>query len=57
MSNGTVYNLGTSAGKTGPYYNIICFPNGDNMFENAHIVASVPCRWKFHPGYMHSFGN
>jgi carotenoid isomerooxygenase len=26
------------------------------MFEDAHIVASVPVRWKFHPSYMHTFG-
>ncbi|XP_055612712.1 carotenoid isomerooxygenase isoform X2 [Uranotaenia lowii] len=56
MSDGTVYNLGCSVTKTGPVYTIICFPNGENMFENAHIVASVPARWKFHPGYMHTFG-
>ncbi|XP_058811653.1 carotenoid isomerooxygenase isoform X3 [Topomyia yanbarensis] len=56
MSNGTVYNLGCSVTKTGPTYTIICFPNGEDMFENAHIVASVPARWRFHPGYMHTFG-
>lgn len=26
------------------------------MFKQVHIVASVKCRWPFHPGYMHSFG-
>ncbi|KAL9692872.1 hypothetical protein quinque_012157 [Culex quinquefasciatus] len=56
MSDGTVYNLGMSVTKTGPTYTIICFPNGEHMFENARIVASVPARWKFHPGYMHTFG-
>nr|XP_019545564.2 carotenoid isomerooxygenase isoform X2 [Aedes albopictus] len=56
MSDGTVYNLGCSVTKTGPAYTIICFPHGENMFENARIVASVPARWKFHPGYMHTFG-
>ncbi|XP_052893453.1 carotenoid isomerooxygenase isoform X2 [Anopheles moucheti] len=56
MSDGTVYNLGCSVTKTGPAYTIICFPNGPGMFENARIVASVPARWKFHPGYMHTFG-
>ncbi|KXJ70865.1 hypothetical protein RP20_CCG022271 [Aedes albopictus] len=56
MSDGTVYNLGCSVTKTGPTYTIICFPHGENMFENARIVASVPARWKFHPGYMHTFG-
>ncbi|XP_050089523.1 carotenoid isomerooxygenase isoform X1 [Anopheles aquasalis] len=56
MSDGTVYNLGCSVTKTGPAYTIICFPHGEGMFENARIVASVPARWKFHPGYMHTFG-
>ncbi|XP_055618254.1 carotenoid isomerooxygenase isoform X2 [Toxorhynchites rutilus septentrionalis] len=56
MSDGTVYNLGCSVTRTGPAYTIICFPNGENMFESASIVASVPARWKFHPGYMHTFG-
>ncbi|XP_053662575.1 carotenoid isomerooxygenase isoform X1 [Anopheles marshallii] len=56
MSDGTVYNLGCSVTKTGPAYTIICFPHGPGMFENARIVASVPARWKFHPGYMHTFG-
>nr|XP_040237975.2 carotenoid isomerooxygenase isoform X1 [Anopheles coluzzii] len=56
MSDGTVYNLGCSITKTGPAYTIICFPHGPGMFENARIVASVPARWKFHPGYMHTFG-
>lgn len=26
------------------------------MFEDAHVVATLPCRWKLHPGYMHTFG-
>ncbi|XP_053683586.1 carotenoid isomerooxygenase [Sabethes cyaneus] len=56
MSDGTVYNLGCSVTKTGPAYTILCFPNGEHMFEDAHIVASVPARWRFHPGYMHTFG-
>lgn len=51
-----VYNLGTSVTKTGPAYNIICFPHGENMFTDAHIVGTVPARWKLHPGYMHTFG-
>ncbi|XP_058061227.1 carotenoid isomerooxygenase [Anopheles bellator] len=56
MSDGTVYNLGCSVTRTGPAYTIICFPHGERMFENARIVASVPARWRFHPGYMHTFG-
>ncbi|ALC46793.1 ninaB [Drosophila busckii] len=56
LPNGTVYNLGTSMTKSGPAYSIICFPNGQQMFEDAHVVATLPCRWKLHPGYMHTFG-
>lgn len=37
-------------------YNVICFPNGPNKFNNAHIVASIPARWSLHPSYMHTFG-
>nr|XP_014089989.1 carotenoid isomerooxygenase isoform X1 [Bactrocera oleae] len=56
LPNGTVYNLGTAATKSGPVYNIICFPHGEQMFEDAYVVGSVSCRWKLHPGYMHTFG-
>lgn len=56
LPNGTVYNLGMTMTKTGPQYNIICFPNGTSMFDDAHIVASIPSRWKLYPGYMHTFG-
>lgn len=42
--------------KSGPAYSVICFPHGQQMFEDAHIVATLPCRWKLHPGYMHTFG-
>ncbi|EDV90679.1 carotenoid isomerooxygenase [Drosophila grimshawi] len=56
VASGTVYNLGTTITKSGPAYTIICFPNGQHMFEDAHVVATLPCRWKLHPGYMHTFG-
>lgn len=56
MSNGTVYNLGMASTKSGPVYNIICFPHGEGMFENAYVKAQIPCRWKLNPGYMHTFG-
>ncbi|KAH8406990.1 hypothetical protein KR222_003339 [Zaprionus bogoriensis] len=56
LPSGTVYNLGTSMTKSGPAYTVICFPNGQHMFEDAHVVATLPCRWKLHPGYMHTFG-
>lgn len=26
------------------------------MFEDSHIVAAIPSRWKFYPSYMHTFG-
>ena len=56
MPNGTTYNLGMATTKSGPTYSIICFPHGENMFENAYVKAYIPCRWKLHPGYMHTFG-
>lgn len=56
MTDGTVYNLALSVTKSGPAYNIICFPKGERMFENARVVAEVPVRWKLHPSYMHTFG-
>jgi carotenoid isomerooxygenase len=56
MNDGTVYNLGMSVTKSGPAYNIVCFPHGENMFENARVVAEIPTRWKLHPSYMHTFG-
>lgn len=56
FADGTVYNLGLSIGKSGPAYNIICFPCGENMFDNARVVAEIPVRWKLHPSYMHTFG-
>lgn len=57
MEDGTVYNLGLAVTKSGPAYNIICFPGGgENIFENARVVAEIPTRWKLHPSYMHTFG-
>lgn len=56
MPEGTVYNVGMSVGKMGPAYNIICFPGGEGMFENASVIAEIPTRWKLHPSYMHTFG-
>jgi carotenoid isomerooxygenase len=56
MADGLVYNLGQSITKTGPVYTILCFPHGENMFKDAHVVASVPARWRLHPSYMHTFG-
>ncbi|XP_032669316.1 carotenoid isomerooxygenase-like [Odontomachus brunneus] len=68
VSDGTVYNIGMSIENQGPQYNVVCFhPRrvitdiiGNrkelSMFDQATIVASVPCRWKLNPSYMHSFG-
>lgn len=56
MADGSVYNLGMSISKSGPAYNIIHFPQGENMFNNAKVVAEIPVRWKLHPSYMHTFG-
>lgn len=56
LADGTVYNLGMTVSKIGPQYNIICFPSGSSMFDDAHIVATIPSRWKLYPGYMHTFG-
>ncbi|KAG5670747.1 hypothetical protein PVAND_000988 [Polypedilum vanderplanki] len=56
MSDGTVYNVGLTVTKSGPAYCVLCFPNGENMFDNARVVAELPTRWKLHPSYMHTFG-
>lgn len=51
-----MFNLGTSVSKTGPNYVIICFPKGERIFDDAHIVASISARFTFNPSYMHTFG-
>lgn len=51
--DGTVYNLASSGNRDGPTYNIISLPNGE--IEKAKMEASILARWKFHPGYMHSY--
>ncbi|XP_037909804.1 carotenoid isomerooxygenase isoform X3 [Hermetia illucens] len=56
MKDSTVFNLGVGVTSAGPVYHILCFPKGEHMFTDAHIVATIPCRWRLHPGYMHSFG-
>lgn len=40
----------------GAAYNVICFPSGHNMFNNAFVVGTLPARWKLNPSYMHTFG-
>ncbi|XP_064095619.1 carotenoid isomerooxygenase-like [Macrobrachium nipponense] len=62
--NGTVYNMGSSfTNGSGPAYNIIKFPPPQmqegrkvSSVEQASIVATIPCQWKLHPSYYHSFG-
>ncbi|KAJ8679360.1 hypothetical protein QAD02_015147 [Eretmocerus hayati] len=68
MSDKSVYNLGLSITKKGPTYIIVkfsplnCLKKGNlaehnsTMFEQAKIVATVPCRWILNPSYMHTFG-
>ncbi|KAK9729173.1 Retinal pigment epithelial membrane protein [Popillia japonica] len=62
MNDGTVYNLAMSIGLTGPIHRVIRFPNNktseknSTFFKEAHFVAEVPARWRFHPSYMHTFG-
>lgn len=50
----TVYNLGFATGSGPPSYAILSLKEG--KIQNAKLEASVPTRWKFCPGYMHSFG-
>lgn len=59
--DGTVYNVGNSYAK-GAFYNILKFPppkeeNGEHVspFKQASILATIPSRWPFFPGYYHSF--
>ncbi|XP_027217426.2 beta,beta-carotene 15,15'-dioxygenase [Penaeus vannamei] len=51
--DGTVYNLASSGNRNGPTYNIISLRNGE--IEQAKMEASINARWRFHPGYMHSY--
>ncbi|XP_037298340.1 carotenoid isomerooxygenase isoform X2 [Manduca sexta] len=58
MSNGDVYNVGMSVVKGRVRHVVVKFPymeKGD-MFERAHVVASLKPRWPLHPAYMHTFG-
>ncbi|KAG7178077.1 Beta,beta-carotene 9',10'-oxygenase-like 1 [Homarus americanus] len=49
--DGTVYNMGNSyTSAKGPTYNIVLTP-----FDQASVVASIPCRWKMKPCYYHSY--
>lgn len=47
--------MGLSVKNGQSQYNIIKFPCGPQMFENASIIAEIPARWQMNPSYMHSF--
>lgn len=55
MNDGTAYNLGLSVKNGTTQYNIIKFPHGPQMFENATIVAEISAHWQMNPSYMHTF--
>ncbi|XP_018009676.1 beta,beta-carotene 15,15'-dioxygenase isoform X2 [Hyalella azteca] len=55
LEGNVAYNLAFSTGPSGPpKFAIISLADG--KIQNSKIVASVPCRWKFTPPYLHSFG-
>ncbi|XP_055683965.1 carotenoid isomerooxygenase [Lutzomyia longipalpis] len=56
MPDGRIFNLGLSVSGMGPKYTILEFPRGKRQWEMANVVATLPTRWKLHPGYMHTFG-
>ena len=41
-------------GSLHPKYAIISLPDGN--IEKAQIESEIPCRWKYSPTYVHSFG-
>lgn len=47
--------MGLSIQNHSTQYNIIKFPHGERMFDEASIVAEIPARWRTNPSYMHSF--
>ncbi|XP_008476295.1 carotenoid isomerooxygenase [Diaphorina citri] len=52
-SDGETFNLGVTLRPTGPRYCILQL--NDVADHRVKLVTSVPVRWKFHPGYMHTF--
>ncbi|KAI5749901.1 hypothetical protein M8J76_011276 [Diaphorina citri] len=52
-SAGETFNLGVTLRPTGPRYCILQL--NDVADHRVKLVTSVPVRWKFHPGYMHTF--
>jgi len=57
--SGNMLTIGMRIGIRGPEYIITKFPAGgrDELgpFEGGDIIAKVPTKWTFEPGYMHSF--
>ncbi|KAL1465066.1 hypothetical protein WDU94_004661, partial [Cyamophila willieti] len=52
-SDGKIFNLGIHLTSTGPRY---CILQLNEVADNVpQLVTSVPVRWRFHPGYMHTF--
>ncbi|XP_070499714.1 carotenoid isomerooxygenase-like [Chironomus tepperi] len=56
LYDGNLYQCGLTITSEGSKYNIFCIPQGENKFDNIKMIAKVPARRKFSPGYMHSFG-
>jgi len=62
LEDGTVLNVGNNYyHKKGTHYCIVSIPptfdsNDSSGFKNAKIIAEIPARWKYYPGYVHSFG-
>nr|QNU40515.1 EcBCO-like7 [Palaemon carinicauda] len=52
-TDGTIYNLAATISDRGPGYSIISHKAG--VLEDASVEATIPARWRFNPGYMHSF--
>ncbi|XP_067679404.1 beta,beta-carotene 15,15'-dioxygenase-like [Haliotis asinina] len=57
--DGTMYNLATTFNRK-QAYSIVKIPpqekEGDNPFERASLVTTIPSRWKVNISYNHSFG-
>lgn len=54
--DGILYVCGLSITSEGSKYVVFSIPQGEDKFENIKIIAKVPAKRKFSPGYMHSFG-
>lgn len=52
-TDGTIYNLAPTITEKGPGYSIISHKEG--VLNKASLEATILARWRFNPGYMHSF--